>query len=87
VQFTVLPVRTRPASPNPRQAFLVRDNWDDYHFKTTFELLCVDSRGEVRNVGPVDLLPYGISMGSGAGRHRSWEHGRWTKEAAWHEST
>jgi hypothetical protein len=46
VQFSVLPPRSRPASPHPGEAFLVRDNWDDFHFKTTFELLCVDSQGE-----------------------------------------
>jgi hypothetical protein len=38
VQFTVLPVRARPDSPQPGQAFLVRDNCDDcdHHDRTTF---------------------------------------------------
>ncbi|GGT02774.1 hypothetical protein GCM10010206_76760 [Streptomyces cinerochromogenes] len=51
MQFPVLPIRGRPVSPAPRQAFLVRDDWDDYSFKTTFQLLCVDPRGEVRELG------------------------------------
>jgi hypothetical protein len=61
VQFTVLPVRTRPASPHPGQAFLVRDNWDDYHFKTSFELLYVDPRGEIRNIGSVKIGQFGMT--------------------------
>jgi hypothetical protein len=65
VQFTVLPVRARPTFPTPGQAFLVRDNWDDYHFKTTFELLCVDPRGEVRNVGSVKIGRFGMTAPAG----------------------
>ncbi|MFD5482157.1 AbiJ-related protein [Streptomyces hawaiiensis] len=61
MQFTVLPVRARPASPQPGQAFLVRDNWDDYHFKTTFELLYADARGEVRNIGSVKIGRFGMT--------------------------
>ncbi|MGV9341242.1 hypothetical protein [Streptomyces sp. NPDC003688] len=61
MQFTVLPVRVRPASLNPGQAFLVRGNWDDYHFKTTFELLYVDPRGEVRSIGSVKIGQFGMT--------------------------
>ncbi|WP_328443339.1 serine/threonine protein kinase [Streptomyces sp. NBC_00386] len=61
MQFTVLPVRARPVSPLPGQAFLVRDNWDDYHFKTTFELLCADDRGEVRSIGQVKIGQFGMT--------------------------
>ncbi|MFI0813369.1 hypothetical protein [Streptomyces echinatus] len=46
MRFTVLPVRGRPDSPVPGQAFLVRNDWNDYTFKTTFLLLCVDPGGE-----------------------------------------
>lgn len=60
MQFTVLPVRGRPVSPTPGQAFLVRDNWDDYSFKTTFQLLCVDPRGEVREIGAVKIGRFGM---------------------------
>lgn len=61
MQFTVLPVRGRPVSPVPGQAFLVRDNWDDYSFKTTFQLLCVDPRGEVREIGAVKIGRFGMT--------------------------
>ncbi|MET7701072.1 protein kinase [Streptomyces sp. NPDC005485] len=61
MQFTVLPVRAWPESPLPRQAFLVRDNWDDYHLKTSFELLYADSGGEVRDIGPVKIGRFGMT--------------------------
>ncbi|MFJ3310345.1 protein kinase [Streptomyces sp. NPDC086549] len=60
MQFTVLPVRGRPVSPVPGQAFLVRDDWDDYSFKTTFRLLCVDSDGEIREIGGVKIGRFGM---------------------------
>ncbi|MET7312341.1 hypothetical protein ABZS68_36255 [Streptomyces sp. NPDC005571] len=61
MQFTVLPFRTRPDSPNPGEAFLVRDNWDDYRFKTTFYLLYADEGGEVRELGSVKIDRFGMS--------------------------
>ncbi|WP_051848725.1 protein kinase domain-containing protein [Streptomyces sp. NRRL WC-3725] len=61
MQFTVLPVRERPVSPVPGQAFLVRDDWDDYSFKTTFRLLCVDPGGEIREIGGVKIGRFGMT--------------------------
>lgn len=61
MQFTVLPVGGRPVSPAPGQAFLVRDDWDDYSFKTTFQLLCVDPRGEIREIGGVKIGRFGMA--------------------------
>ncbi|MFJ7105687.1 AbiJ-related protein [Streptomyces albogriseolus] len=61
MQFTVLPVRGRPVSPVPGQAFLVRDNWDDYGFKTTFQLLCVDPGGAIREIGAVKIGWFGMT--------------------------
>ncbi|MGW2939093.1 AbiJ-related protein [Streptomyces sp. NPDC001156] len=61
MQFTVLPVRGRPVSPVPGQAFLVRDDWDDYSFKTTFGLLCVDPGGELREIGGVKIGRFGMT--------------------------
>lgn len=45
----------------PGQAFLVRDNWDDYSFKTTFQLLCVDPGGEIREIGGVKIGQFGMT--------------------------
>lgn len=61
MQFSVLPVRGRPVSPVPGQAFLVRNDWDDYSFKTTFLLLCVDAGGEVREIGGVKIGRFGMA--------------------------
>ncbi|MFF1401326.1 protein kinase [Streptomyces sp. NPDC058287] len=61
MQFTVLPVSARPASSHPGQAFLVRDNWDDYHFRTTFKLLCADASGEVIDIGEVKIGRFGMT--------------------------
>ncbi|MFC7864857.1 hypothetical protein ACFU5B_13665 [Streptomyces murinus] len=61
MQFTVLPVREQPVSPLPGQAFLVRDNWDDYSFKTTFQLLLVDPGGEIREIGGVKIGRFGMT--------------------------
>ncbi|MBP5880861.1 serine/threonine protein kinase [Streptomyces scabiei] len=61
MQFTVLPVGGRPVSPVPGQAFLVRDNWDDYSFKTTFQLLCVGPGGDVREIGAVKIGRFGMT--------------------------
>lgn len=60
MQFAVLPVRGWPVSPLLGQAFLVRDNWDDYSFKTTFQLLCVDPGGEIREIGGVKIGRFGM---------------------------
>ncbi|MFF0383005.1 protein kinase [Streptomyces sp. NPDC004286] len=61
MQFTVLPVRGRPVSPVPGQAFLVRDDWDDYSFKTTFGLLCADPGGQIREIGGVKIGRFGMT--------------------------
>ncbi|MEU9190663.1 protein kinase [Streptomyces sp. NPDC048484] len=61
MQFTVLPVRGQPVSPLPGQAFLVQDNWDDFSFKTTFQLLCVDPDGVVREIGGVNIGRFGMA--------------------------
>ncbi|MGW4890709.1 AAA family ATPase [Kitasatospora sp. NPDC004240] len=59
MQFTVLPVRTRPPVRSPRQAFLVKDDWDDYHFKTTFLLFYSDGT-EIHTVGQVKIGRFGM---------------------------
>ncbi|MGV9903358.1 hypothetical protein ACWDU8_12890 [Streptomyces sp. NPDC003388] len=61
MQFTVLPVRGRPVSPVPGQAFLVRDDWDDYSFKTTFGLLYADPDGQIREIGGVKIGRFGMT--------------------------
>ncbi|WP_410676966.1 hypothetical protein [Amycolatopsis sp. cmx-4-68] len=59
MQFTVLPVQARPPVPGPRQCFLVKDNWDDFHFKTTFVLLYSDGT-EIHRAGQVKIGRFGM---------------------------
>ncbi|MHC3472402.1 AAA family ATPase [Streptomyces sp. 7R007] len=59
MEFTVLPYRTLPRGPLRPQAFLVTDNWDDYHFKTTFFLLYNDGT-EIHEIGDVKIGEFGM---------------------------
>jgi hypothetical protein len=53
MQFTVLPVRGG-IPRGGRGAFLVRDNWDDYTYKTTFILKYQDDGG-LHDIGQVKI--------------------------------
>ena len=52
-----------PSEAKPRTFWLVRDRWDDYHFRTTFQLIFVDKNhhrnilGTVK-IGQVGMAPY-----------------------------
>ncbi|MEU9786153.1 AAA family ATPase [Streptomyces phaeochromogenes] len=59
MQFSVLPVRMWPRSPTPRRAFLVKDDWDDYHFRTTFHLFYSDGT-EIHEIGQVKIGQFGM---------------------------
>ncbi len=57
-------VRTpREALRGKGQAFLVYDNWDDYGFKTSFELVVFDDTGARADFGPVKILQKGMRQG------------------------
>ncbi|WP_417548639.1 ATP-dependent nuclease [Marinobacter segnicrescens] len=45
------------------EVFLVRDNWDDYGFKTTFALVYFDEEGERYEVGKVKIMLAGMPAG------------------------
>ncbi|OXM50621.1 hypothetical protein CFP71_27110 [Amycolatopsis thailandensis] len=59
MQFTVLPVRAQPPRLGPRQGYLVKDDWDDYHFKTTFILFYSDGT-EIHKAGQVKIGRFGM---------------------------
>ena len=48
----------------PDSAFLVRINWDDYGFKTTFELYYRDQDYVLRNIGRVKIGQFGMGRSS-----------------------
>lgn len=39
----------------PNSCYLVHDRWDDYHFKTTFNLYFTTSNGDLRSIGLVKI--------------------------------
>ena len=60
--FTVLPARSRAPSPEGEQAFLIRDNWNDwYTFWTLFSLVVFDENGERHNAGSVKIGQFGMT--------------------------
>jgi predicted ATPase len=45
------------------EAFLIRDNWDDYGFKTSFALVYFDDEGERYELGQVKIMLAGMLTG------------------------
>ncbi|MFE1907419.1 protein kinase [Streptomyces gardneri] len=63
MQFTVLPVlvRSLPPTSHPGEAYLATDDWDDYHFKTTFNLFLPQEHDTFLNVGLVKIGQFGMA--------------------------
>ncbi|MGW6569810.1 AbiJ-related protein [Streptomyces sp. NPDC054975] len=65
MQFTVLPVRSPLPPSRPGEAYLVTDDWDDHHFKTSFDLFCPqDSGGGFHNIGRLKIGRIGMTTPS-----------------------
>ncbi len=45
------------------RVFLVYDNWDDYGYKTTFDLVVFDNEGRAVDFGPVKIMQKGMQHG------------------------
>ncbi len=59
--FTVLDVRTRPPGGAKGQAFLVRDNWNDWgEYRTQLYLIVFDDNGEEHRIGDVKIGQFGL---------------------------
>jgi predicted ATPase len=50
-------------SPSPRQAFLVRDRWNDYGYVTMFQLLIIDDAGICHDLGNVKIGGFDVPEG------------------------
>jgi len=64
--FTVLPVGAtsyRKKSPEPEQAHLIRDNWNDYRFVTLFYLVVFDADGNRHDIGAVKIGQFEMKEG------------------------
>lgn len=64
--FVVLPRGSWPPSSPGERAYLSTDNWDDYNYKTLYNLFYVGPDGERHDVGGVKIARFG--MGSEKGR-------------------
>lgn len=67
MQFTVIPYTERSRRyrtlTGENQAYLVRDNWDDYGFKTTFALVYFDEDGERHDIGELKIMQAEMPVG------------------------
>lgn len=62
--FTVLDVRGRPPSDSKQQAFLVRDNWNDWlEYRTQLSLIVFDDEGGEYRIGSVKVGQFGLGDG------------------------
>src|SRR6266567_3720432 len=52
-----------PRRPNQDAAYLIRDKWDDYGFKTQFLLMYLDAKGDTSEIGVVKIGQF--RMGNG----------------------
>lgn len=64
ITFIVKPAREWPSS-DPNTFTLVRDNWDDYSFKTMYVLHYADSSGERHEIGAVKIGEFGLGDSGG----------------------
>lgn len=55
LSFRVLGVRERPSSKSKGQIFLCPGNWDDYSFKTSFDVVLVDGTGNSMDLGTIKI--------------------------------
>lgn len=65
--FTVISyserIRRHRSLTGSNEAFLVRDNWDDYGFRTTFSLVYFDENENRYDIGEVKIMQSGMSSG------------------------
>lgn len=67
MRFIVIPYSERAKKyqsvTGRNEAFLIRDNWDDYGFKTTFSLIYFNDQGARFDVGEVKIMQAGMTGG------------------------
>lgn len=56
--------RAQPKQGEPRTCTLVGDNWDDFHFRTTFDLYYADAEGEAKKIGTVKVMTFDMKEGT-----------------------
>jgi predicted ATPase len=59
--FTISERGQKLSSSNSPKACLVQDNWDDYSFRTYFELIIYDENGKRHDIGGVKIGQFGLT--------------------------
>ncbi|HHF7375846.1 hypothetical protein [Legionella bozemanae] len=47
----------------PRTCYLIRKDWDDFNFKTTFDAIFITVEGKQKNLGPVSIASKNMGHG------------------------
>lgn len=61
--FKIIKHKAYPPQTGRFMAYLCEDNWDDYHFKTTFLLIVFDENGKQHNLGNIKIGIVGLKKG------------------------
>lgn len=61
--FKKLPIRTYPPAQSINTAYLQPDNWDDFSYKTLFNLIVFDEKGNNHTIGNVKICFIGQNEG------------------------
>jgi ABC-type cobalamin/Fe3+-siderophores transport system ATPase subunit len=60
MRFTLIDRGSRSQAGQPGEAFLVIDEWNDYHFITQFQLVVFDGAGQRHEIGDVKIGRFGL---------------------------
>jgi ABC-type transport system involved in cytochrome c biogenesis ATPase subunit len=63
MDFQLLSYTNRRNLAGAAQCFLVSDSWDDFSYKTTFQLVYFDNNGERHDIGGVKIMRRGMDYG------------------------
>lgn len=63
MRFTCVQYEPDDNRVTPRTAYLVRDNWDDFGFKTTFSIFLVDEERTKHDLGSLHIMTAGMTEG------------------------
>ncbi|MCK5295728.1 MAG: ATP-binding protein, partial [Alphaproteobacteria bacterium] len=56
MKFTILKWKPNSENNHKNECVLVKDNWDDYSYKTTFYLYYYDGKNEEHNIGSIKII-------------------------------
>src|SRR5690349_21596059 len=63
MDFRVVPYSGSRNLASADQCFLISDSWDDFSYKTTFQVVYFDNTGERHDIGSVKIMQRGMTHG------------------------